>query len=721
MSAPAERPVNPFAELWRLGYRRLVPVVPVDAVASERSTLAKRPESLGKAVGIRGNDGFWRGFDWVNHESTEADVERWFDMGAGVGIKTGEQPDGTFLIGIDADTLDDRCAAIVAGEIRRRYGIVPSRIGRAPKILYVVRVDGPVRYARVEFGNADAKGNYERVELLSGGRQFVAHGVHPVTRAPYRWVERLVPFGDLPVWPAEALSELLSSLRELLPNARPIVTEGSGEVPPQESLRGSLELVRKAVACTPNTSDRFPSRDSWRDYGYAIKASLPDNPDEALQLFQEWSARWDCEEGNAPGYVESEWRRMKGPFKRGANWLFELAEKAAPEKFSRAEQWFEEIPDRETLFPDDGPLRLFGGSEVSRGPRPPMTFVPIGEAAASALEHSTKPLVKGLLDQGAMTILYGESNTGKTFVAMDIAFHIAAGRPWGGMKVERMAVVYVAAEGGVGARKRAAAIVAKYGPNAAVVPLLYLLSPVDLLKADADVRPLIEAIRAAAAELGLSVGLVVIDTLSRAMSGGDENSSTDMGALVRHFDVIRAATGAHLLAVHHSGKDRAKGARGHSLLRAATDTEIEIADNQISVTKQRDLDRSFSSGFVLEPVVLGVDADGAPIMSCTVRLTTKSEVVVGTPLPAEENVLDAIKTLCALSPDPSGGVSVPDVVQFLTAKGIQQPYDTVRTHLRRLAEKSLVERAKRGKWAPCMADQIDPFGQHLVKPYNLFD
>ena len=39
---------------------------------------------------------------------------------------------------------------------------------------------------------------------------------------------------------------------------------------------------------------------------------------------------------------------------------------------------------------------------------------------------------------------------------------------------------------------------------------------------------------------------------------------------------FRNATGAHLLIVHHTGKDETRGARGHTSLRAATDTEIEI-------------------------------------------------------------------------------------------------------------------------------------------------
>ena len=33
--------------------------------------------------------------------------------------------------------------------------------------------------------------------------------------------------------------------------------------------------------------------------------------------------------------------------------------------------------------------------------------------------------------------------------------------------------------------------------------------------------------------------------------------------------------------VHHTGKDTAKGARGHSLLRAATDTEIEVKREEV--------------------------------------------------------------------------------------------------------------------------------------------
>jgi hypothetical protein len=200
MSAPASRIENPFRALYDRGYTRLVSIAPPGAKCSPTSSLAKRPEALGKVPAIRGEDNLWRGYDFVRYDPTEADLETWFASGAGCGIKTGKQPDGTYLIGIDADTLDDRLAAIVAGHVRREFGLVPSRIGNKPKVLYVVRFDGPVRYSRVEFGP-----EAERVELLSDGRQFVATGIHPHTREPYRWSEKLVPFDQLKIFPAEVL------------------------------------------------------------------------------------------------------------------------------------------------------------------------------------------------------------------------------------------------------------------------------------------------------------------------------------------------------------------------------------------------------------------------------------------------------------------------------------------------------------------------------------
>ncbi|MFP5368024.1 MAG: AAA family ATPase, partial [Actinomycetes bacterium] len=116
-----------------------------------------------------------------------------------------------------------------------------------------------------------------------------------------------------------------------------------------------------------------------------------------------------------------------------------------------------------------------------------------------------------------------------------------------------------------------------------------------------------------------------IDTLARAFAGGNENASEDMGLLVLNMDKIREETGACVLFIHHSGKDAAKGARGHSSLRAALDTEIEVkADEETgakvaSVVKQRELAKGQVFGFNLETVVLGQNRYGEDVTTCLVR------------------------------------------------------------------------------------------------------
>src|SRR3954453_12702372 len=66
-------------------------------------------------------------------------------------------------------------------------------------------------------------------------------------------------------------------------------------------------------------------------------------------------------------------------------------------------------------------------------------------------------IVKGVLGDGEMGVVYGESGGGKTFFALDLALHVAAGKEWRGRRVRQGGVVYVAAEGGHGINNRVVA------------------------------------------------------------------------------------------------------------------------------------------------------------------------------------------------------------------------------------------------------------------------
>ena len=235
-----------------------------------------------------------------------------------------------------------------------------------------------------------------------------------------------------------------------------------------------------------------------------------------------------------------------------------------------------------------------------------------------------RDFIQGVLLEQTGAVIYGESNAGKTFFATDMALHVAAGFPWNERRVEQGGVVYCALEGGIGFRNRVYAWKTAHGLDDKTIPFAAIPSTINLLNPDADTPRLIQSVNFAARHLGMPVKLIVVDTLSRAMAGGDENSPEDMGALVLNMDRIRTQTGATVLFIHHSGKDAARGARGHSLLRAAIDTEIEVVADPESdkksakVEKQRDLKKGDVFTFTLKVVEIGQNRHGDVVTSCTV-------------------------------------------------------------------------------------------------------
>jgi hypothetical protein len=97
--------------------------------------------------------------------------------------------------------------------------------------------------------------------------------------------------------------------------------------------------------------------------------------------------------------------------------------------------------------------------------------------------------------------------------------------------------------------------------------------------------------------LGKAFRCVVVDTVARALLGGEENSATDMGLFVGACDAIKAHCGCALVAIHHSNKSSSAGInamRGSSALAGAADTVINVQRDEdvVSVTmeKQKDAD-----------------------------------------------------------------------------------------------------------------------------------
>ncbi|MBV9172604.1 MAG: AAA family ATPase [Chloroflexi bacterium] len=249
-----------------------------------------------------------------------------------------------------------------------------------------------------------------------------------------------------------------------------------------------------------------------------------------------------------------------------------------------------------------------------------------------------RTIVGDLLNEREMSAVVGASGTGKTFLVIDMALHLAGGRTWFDRPTSQRAVIYIAAEAGRGIENRVVAYKKHYPDIPADLPFGAIVSPVNLREdmASNGLYPVLDAIDSKSAELGVPVGLIIVDTLSRAMAGGDENGSADMGAFVGNMDKLREMTGAHVLIVHHLGKDASRGARGHSLFHAAVDTEITVTrDNATgistaTVTKQRELPTMGRINYRMRSVELGRDQNDRPVTSCVVEAADQPDGANGT-------------------------------------------------------------------------------------------
>jgi KaiC/GvpD/RAD55 family RecA-like ATPase len=228
-------------------------------------------------------------------------------------------------------------------------------------------------------------------------------------------------------------------------------------------------------------------------------------------------------------------------------------------------------------------------------------------------------LVEGLITIGSTVVVYGDSNSGKTFWALSVAASIAMGTTCYGRKTDPGLVVYLASESPTSIRSRVQAIKKHYSDN--LENLVIVQAPVNFYQGDGDANDVIELVRKIEEIKGQSVRLIIPDTLARISAGANENSGEDMGPVMSRFDVVAAATRACIMIIHHNGKDAAKGSRGWSGIRAHIDTEIEVTEKDgvrsVTVTKQRELpSKGEAIYFKLQVIEMGRTKFGKPATTC---------------------------------------------------------------------------------------------------------
>jgi hypothetical protein len=297
--------------------------------------------------------------------------------------------------------------------------------------------------------------------------------------------------------------------------------------------------------------------------------------------------------------------------------------------------------DRKKLFISDKPAdRGFDNSEIEALKR----FTKINrEALRNGAQHHEPPapndhvraeplkftlarditlepklfLIDGFLGQHEQSVWFEPPDSGKSTVVIDVSGHVAAGLEYCGRAVTQGAVLYLACERGAVVKRRIKAWCIEHGlPD---IPLAVVDDAIDLRTNKVDANRVIAAAKQLAERTGLPVVLIVVDTMNRALAGGDENGPKDMGALIASVDTIYRATNAHCAMVHHTPADRTDRMRGHGSMAAAVDMTVSITRPTgpvvVAVEKGNDVVEKPEFRFEFKSVALPVEPETtAPVM-----------------------------------------------------------------------------------------------------------
>lgn len=308
--------------LFDAGYTDLVSVVPPDGELHPRSKI--READKGKAPAVLDN-GYWRGYHWRADEPTRPQVLGWDNAGANIGLCA------THFPGIDIDVDDELVTEIIRRAFVKLLGPSPVRLSKPGRALLVYRTEEPFEKMRLTF---EWQGQPMAVEVLANGQQYLVAGKHP-SGADYRWAGTdlwdLAP-DKLTTISRRQVEKALATIAEALEGRdgfANVAAQGDGRAraeaaPEQDDLKApSIEALVETMQGLAN-DERFDERDEWVKVLYACKAAGQDDERSAFAAFLEWCSRWENGD-NEPEYVAANWKRAKGPFVVGYDYLAELA------------------------------------------------------------------------------------------------------------------------------------------------------------------------------------------------------------------------------------------------------------------------------------------------------------------------------------------------------------------------------------------------------------
>lgn len=271
----------------------------------------------------------------------------------------------------------------------------------------------------------------------------------------------------------------------------------------------------------------------------------------------------------------------------------------------------------------DHPVAVFGDVRIEPVPEP-VKVASKWFRHGDAWDKNTAWMLYETLPQVGTVVIVGPTNSGKTFLEIELARSLATGKAFFGVQPDvrgGTAFLFAGTEGsGLPLRLEALGESERLPISA---------TSVADLSGRGALTALLEALREEAAYhqmmFDVPLRLVVLETLSASGLVNDENNNAELSRAMTNLGTIARELGVLFVTSHHPPK-HGDGARGGGAITASADFVMEIRRDgtdslrRLDLTKARNAEQRALGSFTLLKVELGKDAKNRPITSMVISM-----------------------------------------------------------------------------------------------------
>jgi RecA-family ATPase len=197
-------------------------------------------------------------------------------------------------------------------------------------------------------------------------------------------------------------------------------------------------------------------------------------------------------------------------------------------------------------------------------------------------------LVKNVIAIGEDSTWFGPPGCGKSALLLDMAFHIANRYQWwqwheinlnpDNPTVEPRGTIYFALERANLTRNRIGAY--KQRDNPIPLPIAVVSDTINLLDPHCA-KQIVDTVLKFEERTGVTVGLIIIDTFSKAIAGGDEDKAQTQNLAAKTLKEVHDCIEVHIATIGHTGKNEKAGERGSNARLGHVDLAVQITGDEV--------------------------------------------------------------------------------------------------------------------------------------------